>query len=497
MRECPVVDVVSRVLAPAPVAGLQEYLAGGGGRGLAAARQRDSDAVISDIEASGLRGRGGAGFPTGRKWRTVVAYEPGEVEPPSVVVNAAEGEPGSFKDREILGRNPYQVLEGALIAAHAVGADEVIVALKRSFAEVAERVRAAVEEVRAVGWLDGIDLDVFEGPNEYLYGEETGLLEAIDGRSPFPRIAPPYRRGVEEIVEHLADVDTGSASAAQVEMAGPTDETVGPPTLVNNVETMANVPGIMVDGPEWFRSLGTEESPGTLVCTVTGATQRHGVREVPMGTPLAEVIAEVGGGPHPGQTITAVMGGVSNPLLTAADLDTPLSHEAMQRIGTGLGCGAFIVFDDRTDFAAVAEGVARFLSVESCGQCSPCKRDGLALADLFGRVRRSEADHDDLAAIDDRLRTVTDSARCNLAYQYQQVLQSILDEFGDDIRGHVDGTVAAADPELIAPIVELGPYAVLDERQSDKQPDWTHNAPWSGQWPADRLDDHRSGEVAE
>jgi NADH-quinone oxidoreductase subunit F len=492
------VDVVARVLAPARVVGLQQYLEGGGGRGLAASRQRASDAVIGDIEASGLRGRGGAGFPTGRKWRTVVAYESGEMELPSVVVNAAEGEPGSFKDREILGRNPYRVLEGALIAAHAVGAGEVIVALKRSFAGVAERVREAIEEVRAVGWLDGVDIGVFEGPGEYLYGEETGLLEAIDGRPPFPRIAPPYRRGVEEIVERPADVDTGSASAAQVEMAGPTDESVGPPTLVNNVETMANVPGIMVEGPEWFRSLGTEESPGTLVCTVTGATQRHGVREVPMGTPLAEMIEVIGGGPKPGRTITAVMGGVSNPLLTAAQLDTPLSHEAMQQIGTGLGCGAFIVFDDRTDLAAVAEGVARFLSVESCGQCTPCKRDGLALADLFGRVRRSEADDDDLAAIDDRLRTVTDSARCNLAYQYLQVLQSILDGFGDELRGHVDGAMDAAESELIAPIVELdGPHAVLDDHQCEKQPDWTYDAPWSGKSPAERLGNHRHDEEAE
>lgn len=480
--------LMSRTLSPVPVTSLQDYLRAGGGRGLAAAREVAPEAVIAEVEESGLRARGGAGVPCGPKWRTVRAYGVGAAAAPSVVVNAAEGEPGSFKDRAILLRNPYRVLEGALIAARAVGASDVTIALKRMQTEVRRRADEAIDEARAAGWLDGIDIQVFEGPNEYLYGEETAMLEAIDGRPPFPRIAPPYRRGVHEIVDRAVGVDASSASAALVELAGPSRDAVGSPALVNNVETLANVPAIMVEGPEWFRSVGTRESPGSLVCTVTGATRRHGVGEVPMGTPLREVLRLIGGGPNSGRDIKAVLGGAATPLLTADQLDTPVSIEGMQSVGGRLGCGGFIVFDDHSDMAAVAEGVARFLSVESCGLCVPCKEDGMALADLFGRVRRSQASDRDLLAIKDRLRTVTNGARCDLASQYQLVLQSVLDDFADEIDTHLHGRATTAAPELIASVVGIdGPVAVLDESHRRKQPDWTFEGHWSGKFPADRL----------
>jgi NADH:ubiquinone oxidoreductase subunit F (NADH-binding) len=482
--------LMSRVLSPASVSSLEEYFRDEGGRGLAVAREGEPDAVIAEVEDSGLRARGGAGVPCGPKWRTVRAYGTGAATAPSVVVNAAEGEPGSFKDRAILSRNPYRVLEGALIAAHAVGARDVIIALKRMHTEIRRRVDEAIDEVRAVGWLDGVDVQVFEGPDEYLYGEETAMLEAIDGRPPFPRIAPPYRRGVHEIVDRVVGDHSSTASAAHVQLAGPGGDAVGSPALVNNVETLANVPAIMVEGPEWFRSIGTPESPGSLVCTVTGATQRHGVGEVPMGTPLGDVLRLVGGGLNPGRVIKAVMGGAATPLLTADQLDTPVSNEGMQSVGGRLGCGGFIIFDDHSDIAAIAEGVARFLSIESCGLCVPCKEDGMALADLFGRVRRSQANDHDLAAIRDRLQTVVDGARCNLATQYQLVLQSALDNFADEIDAHVQGRAPAAAPELIASIVDIdGPVATLDESHDRKQPDWTFEARWSGKLPADRLRD--------
>lgn len=480
--------LMSRTLSPVPVTSLEQYLRDGGGRGLAAAREVEPEAVIAEVEDSGLRARGGAGIPCGPKWRTVRAYGTGAAAAPSVVVNAAEGEPGSFKDRAILLRNPYRVLEGALIAARAVGARDVIIALKRMHTEVRRRADEAIDEVRAVGWLDGVDIQVFEGPNEYLYGEETAMLEAIDGRPPFPRIAPAYRRGVHEIVDRAVGVGSSSASAALVQLAGPSRDAVGSPALVNNVETLANVPAIMVEGHEWFRSIGTRESPGSLVCTVTGATRRHGVGEVPMGTPLREVLRLIGDGPNPGRVIKAVMGGAATPLLTADQLDTPVSNEGMHSVGGRLGCAGFIVFDDHSDIAAVAEGVAKFLSIESCGLCVPCKEDGMALADLFGRVRRSQANDRDLVAIKDRLRTVVDGARCNLATQYQLVLQSVLDNFADEIDAHVHGSAAAAVPELIASVVDIdGPVAILDESHSRKQPDWTFEAHWSGKLPADRL----------
>ncbi|MDH3500658.1 MAG: hypothetical protein OEM97_11080 [Acidimicrobiia bacterium] len=480
--------LMSRTLSAVPVASLQQYVESGGLHGLAAARAVEPEAVIAEVEESGLRARGGAGKPCGPKWRMVRDYEAGAAAPPTLIVNAAEGEPGSFKDRAILLRNPYCVLEGALIAAHAIGASVVVIALKRMHTEVRRRVGDAIDELRAAGWLDGVDVEIFEGPNEYLYGEETAMLEAIDGRPPFPRIAPPYRRGVHEIIDREFGADWSSASAANVQLAGPGRDAVGSPALVNNVETLANVPAIIVEGPAWFRAIGTPGSPGSLVCTVTGATCRHAVGEVPQGTSIRDVIDLIGGGPKPGRTVKAVMGGAATPLLTSDQLNTPVSNEGMASVGGRLGCGAFIVFDDRTDMAAVAEGVARFLSVESCGLCVPCKEDGMALAELFGRVRRSEANDHDLTAIKQRLGTVVEGARCNLAVQYQLVLQSILDDFGDEIEAHVHGRTDAAPPELIASIVDIdGSTAMLDESHLRKQPDWTFDARWSGKAPADRL----------
>ena len=478
---------LNRIFPSAPITSLREYVNGGGGTGLAEARALEPGALIDMIEASGLRARGGAGQACGPKWRTVRGYADGAAVPPSVVVNAAEGEPGSFKDRAILYRNPYQVLEGALVAAHAVGARDVIVALKRIHTKNRRRVADAIDEAQAAGWLDGVDVAVFEGPSEYLYGEETAMLEAIDGRPPFPRIAPPYRHGVHEIFDRRKGAGSAGGSVARVQLAGQSRDAVGSPTLVNNVETLANVPGIVVEGAAWFRSVGTVESPGSLVCTVTGATRRDGVGEVPMGTPLREVIKIIGDGPEPGHEIKAVMGGAATPLLTAKQLDTPVSFEGFKAIGGQLGCGGFIVFDDRDDLSAVAEGVARFLSIESCGLCVPCKEDGMVLADLFGRVRRSQAGARDLAAIADRLDTITNGARCTLANQYQLVLQSILDNFGDEIDEHVHGGAPAAAPTLVASIVDIeGSHAVLDESHWRKQPDWTFEARWSGRSPGER-----------
>jgi NADH:ubiquinone oxidoreductase subunit F (NADH-binding) len=476
---------VPRVLDPRPVESLEGYVRGGGGRGLDAAGRLGEAATLDEVEASGLRGRGGAGFPTGRKWRTV-AENRSSTMPTTVVVNGAEGEPGSFKDRAILRANPYRVLEGALIAARAVGADGLVVAVKRSFRAEVDRLLSAIDEIRAAGWSEGVDLVVVEGPAEYLYGEETALLEVVDGRAPFPRVAPPYRHGIDE-------VGPVGGSSAQMTMAAPHDATVAPPTLVNNVETMANVALVLAEGADWFRAVGTPESPGTIVCTVSGRTRRHGVAEVPMGTPLREVIDVVGGGAVRGRRLVAVMTGVSHPLVPASELETPVSYEALDAIGSGLGTGGFIVFDDTTDLAAVARGVSRFLAVESCGQCTPCKQDGLALAELFDRVRRSEADEHDLDAIEDRVRTVADEARCFLATQQQRVASSILRLFRPDLEAHVRGERATADEELIAPIVDLeGDAFVLDQTQREKQPDWTFDAEDSGRSPADRID-QRSG----
>jgi NADH:ubiquinone oxidoreductase subunit F (NADH-binding) len=469
--------MMTRVLDPEPVPSLDAYLAAGGGKGLEAARKLGPAATIEEIAAAGLRGRGGAGFPTARKWAAVAANESPSVRP-SVVVNASEGEPGSFKDRTLLRRNPYRIIEGAIIAAEAVDAERVVFALKASFRPELERLEQALREVREAGWTT-LPLRIVEGPGEYLYGEETALLEVVDGREPFPRIAPPYRHGVD-------DVGSDPVSAAGSVMATPGGRSAAAPTLVNNAETMANVPSILAEGAGWFRQAGTADSPGTIVCTVTGGGRRAGVAEFEMGTPLAEVIETIGG---PGAPVKAVLSGVANPFLPGDRLDTPLTYEAMSAAGTGLGAAGFLVFAEGDDLAAVAAGVSRFLAVESCGQCTPCKQDGLTMADILARAVRGEPEAGDADELASRVSTVADEARCALAGQQQQVVGSLLSLFPDAVEAHFSGTAEAGEPVLVASLVDIDDgRAVVDEHHRNKQPDWTFNEIDSGQSPADRLD---------
>jgi NADH-quinone oxidoreductase subunit F len=459
--------LVHRVLYPRPIISLEDHVARGGGKGIQRAARIGPAATIDRVLESGLRGRGGAGFPTGRKWQTVAANH-SPTAPTTVIVNAAEGEPGTFKDRTILRRNPYLPLEGALIAARAVEADLVVFAMKRAFEGEIDRMRAAIEDVEDAGWAEGIDLVVFEGPDEYLYGEESALLETIDGRWPFPRVVPTFRRGLRGTT-----------------MIDSPDE---PPALVNNTETLANVARIVDRGPAWFRTVGTTQSPGTMVCTVTGGTRRHGVGEVRMGTSLREAIAAIGGGPRKGHEIKAVLSGVANRVISGAQLDTPVSYEAMASIGSGLGSGAFIVLDDTADMASVAAGVARFLAVESCGQCSPCKLDGITLTKRLAAVSRSDAHDYDIAEIQKRIGTVADRSRCFLATQQQVVLESILEQWPEEFESHVEGFAEPVEPELITELLDIRDgKAILDERHLRKQPDWSYNALDSGSVPVELL----------
>ncbi len=456
--------LVHRVLYTRPIISMQDHLARGGGKGIQVASRLEPAQIIERVLESGLRGRGGAGFPAGRKWQTVAGNTTPE-SPATVIVNAAEGEPGTFKDRTILRRNPYLVVEGAVIAARAVGADLVVFAMKRSFAGEVDRTRAAIEEAEDAGWTEGLRLEVFEGPDEYLYGEESALLETIDGRWPFPRIVPTFRRGLQ------------TAAAA--------DEPA-PPALVNNTETLANVSRIIARGPAWFRTVGTEQSPGTMVCTVTGRTRRHGVGEVRMGTPLREVINAIGGGPQRGHSIKAVLSGVANGIITESMLDAPVSYEGLSEVGSGLGSGAFIVFDDTVDMTAVAAGVARFLAIESCGQCSPCKLDGLTLTKTLAKLSTSDAGSHDFDVIRRRVSTVAERSRCFLATQQEMVIASIIEHFEDEFVAHLSGAAAPVEPELIAELVDIrAGQALLDERHRHKQPDWTYNKNDSGTVPVE------------
>jgi NADH:ubiquinone oxidoreductase subunit F (NADH-binding) len=467
-----------RVLDPLPVTSLRDDKERGDG--LRAFEKLGPDGVIASVRAAGLRGRGGAGFPTAIKWRTVRENLPPR-RAPTVVVNGAEGEPGTYKDRTILLTNPYRVIEGAAIAAHAIGADRIVFALKESFVGVHDRVKSAVAEMDQAGWLPDFDVDVVLGPSSYLYGEETALLEVANGRPPFPQVAPPYRRGVDVLSEDV------TSEAASVELAGPAAETGAAPTLVDNVETIANIAGIVARGPEWFRSVGTDRSPGTVVCTISGATKRAGVAEIPLGFVLEEAIQLIGDGLPTGRRIKFCLPGVSAGIIPGHNVDVPLTHDALSALGSGLGTAGFIVFDDRADAVAVAQAVSRFLAVESCGQCTPCKGDGLEIAARLARLRDGDAETDDLAALEHLIAHIDLGARCFLGRQHREVIESLLLLQLADFERHAEGT--SAEPVLIAPILEIRDgVAVLDDGQADKNPDWTVGGEDSGQWPAARLD---------
>ena len=349
-------------------------------------------------------------------------------------------------------------------------------ATKVAFELEAERLCAGIDEIRRAGWADGIRFEVFQGPHEYLYGEETALLETIDGRYPLPRIAPPYRRGVDEVVTSPAALFSDSGFSARVEMAGPSSELIAPPALVDNVETLANVPRILARGAAWFRTEGTEESPGTIVCTITGSVRRHGVGEFIMGTSLAEVIEALGGGARPGHRLIGAQPGVSNGFIPAWRFDTAISYEALARIGSGLGSGGFIVLDDSDDLVAVAAGTSRFLAIESCGQCTPCKLGGLRISALLAKLAGSQATDTDIAALRDYLSVVADSARCSLASQQQTVVTRLLDHATASIDAHRNRRATAQEPTLIAELVDIcDGIATIDNRHRDKQPDWTYD----------------------
>ena len=474
-----------RVLPAQPLATLDDFVAArGGGDAIERATSMRPDAVIDAVTDSGLRGRGGAGFPAGRKWRTVRDYGTGAAASTTVVVNGAEGEPGSFKDRSIIRANPFAVIEGALIAANVVGAEKIVIGLKSSFVTETAIMRDAIAAVERAGWNGSVTIDVFGGPGAYLLGEETGLLEAIEGRPPFPRIAPPFRRGVDEQLESGREGEDTTRSAADLELAGPSDATTAAPTLVDNVETLANIGGIVRHGADWFRELGTADSPGTMVCTVSGQTPRHGVGEFAMGTSLRTVLETIGGVDT--DRVGAVLIGVSSPALDRSQLDVELTYEAFQAIGSALGTGGFIVYDDTADLVRVAAGAARFLAVESCGQCTPCKSDGRVIADGLARMADGGSEGETARReVEDALETVADGARCNLASQQQAVIGALLPrcatpESPDPNRGEIPPIVGIRDL--------VNGHFELDTDQLRKQPDWSFDDVDSGQAPADRVD---------
>jgi NADH:ubiquinone oxidoreductase subunit F (NADH-binding) len=464
--------VTENVLLSDPsVATLDAYLTAGGGRGLERARAMGPDGVIGEVLLSRLRGRGGAGFPTGRKWASVRGDGPDDgAGARYVVANGAEGEPGTFKDRAILRADPYQVVEGLAIAALAVGATSAYIGVKASFTREIAAVERAVAEMSEAGMLGDLAVTLVAGPEEYLYGEETGLLQVIEGEAPLPRLMPPYLQGL-----FATTPNSGWSARAGLAAGPPTEFDAANPTLVNNVETLATVTHILARGAEWHRGLGTSGSPGVAVCTVVGDVVSPGVGEVELGTPLSEVIERIGGGVAPGRSIKAVLSGVSNPVITADLLDTPVSYEGMQAIGSGLGSCGFVVYDDTTSAVELAQVCSRFLYVESCGQCPACKLGTGAITAQLDALVGGAARQDAIDLIGARLRSVTDGNRCYLPVEEQQLVASLMTAFPDEFVDALEGTPVAVRGLVVAKLVDVADgRAVVDERQATKQPDWTY-----------------------
>jgi NADH-quinone oxidoreductase subunit F len=460
----------SPFLLPAePVGSLDEYLATDwGGLGLKRATELGPDGTIDEIARSGLRGRGGGGFPTGRKWAGV-RDQPGTHR--YVVANGAEGEPGTFKDRTLLRTNPYQVVEGLMIAGFAVGAVESYICVKASFAEEIERLTTAVADMQDAGICRDCTVTIVQGPDEYLYGEEKAMLEVIEGNPPLPRLLPPYEHGLFVTFPQMGWEAHGTGPGHEDERTH-----IGNPTLVNNVETLANVGMILARGADWHRTMGTAESPGHLLCTIAGDVSRPGVAEVELGTPLRTAIDSVGGGVAAGRSVKAVLPGVANAVVTAADLDVALTYEAFAAIGSGLGAGGYLVFDDSACMVEVARQASRFLWIESCAQCPACKRGSGEITARLERIEAGAADADTMEALALWLRNVTDGNRCYLAVQEQIVVTSILQAFDDEVDEHLTGGSCPRPRAVDFPkLVDLRDgEAVYDEAHLRKRPDWTY-----------------------
>lgn len=454
----------SVVLSGDQVRSVDDYRARGGGEGLRIARSIGPWRTAEEVSLAGLRGRGGGGFRTGRKWLSVL--DGGGDGRRFVVCNGAEGEPGTFKDRAILRHNPYQVIEGLAIAASTVRASHAYLATKASFTDEAAILRRALAEMQASGLAGDVPISLVLGPDSYLFGEEKALLEVIEGEEPLPRRDPPYLHGLFASGPQMGwSAHRGNDAGGEAANA----------TVVNNVETLATVPHVLTNGAEWYRELGSGESPGTMVFTVVGDVARPGYAELELGTTLRDVIERVGGGPRPGRRVKAVFSGVANGVITARDLDVPATYEGLAGIGSGLGSAGFIVYDDTADMVAVARMFARFLYVESCGQCGACKLHSGGISESLERLEHNAGDDGDIAEIGARLPMVTDQNRCHLPVELQTVVASILREFPEDFVAHLDGATAPRRRYHLPKIVDMGGGTVTyDATIGRKQPDWTY-----------------------
>lgn len=388
-------------------ADLDAWLACGGGEGLAKAL-RDPLAILAEIEQADLRGMGGAGFATHRKWAPVAATAAGDKY---IICNGNEDEPGTFKDRYLLEHTPHQVIEGALIAAAATHANHVVLYVNPHQPLALNMVRQAVEQwrghalfaelVRLIG--GPLSLDVIPSSGLYIGGEETAVIASVEGGFPFPRRKPPYP------AEHGVH---------------------GSPTIVNNTETLAHVPGILRNGAQWYRGLGIGNAAGTKLYSLSGDVLRPGLYELPMGTRLEALVFAHGGGMLQGKEFKAVFtGGPSNTLLTKRDLDVALDFDSVRQRRSRLGTGAMIVVSEGTSIVRKVSEYVSFFAQGSCGQCPPCKGGTFQMMRLLGRIDTGHGVRADLEALENLCRILPGSGRCGLIDGAVTVVESSLQQF--------------------------------------------------------------------
>jgi NADH-quinone oxidoreductase subunit F len=400
-------------------------------------KEMEQDEVLKELEDSGLRGRGGAGFSMGKK----ASFLPRGEMAKYLCCNADESEPGAFKDRELMQRNPHQLIEGIAIAALAADAGQAFIFIRGEYDEQADILDAAVAEAYEAGYLGtdilgchrDLELVVHRGAGAYICGEETALLDALEGKRGNPRLKPPF-----PAVQGL----------------------YGGPTLINNVETLSNVPRIVAKGAEWFRGFGTEQSPGTKVVSVSGGVRRPGNFEVELGIPTRTLIEDLAGGPLPGRSIKAFYpGGSSSPVLTAEEgLDLPYSFEAMAEAGSMLGSGSIIVADDTVSIPHMALRTARFYHHESCGKCAPCREGTNWTVKMLERVVRGEATPMDLDIISSVQDNIMGHCLCVLGDSMAMPVSAMVRKFRDEFEQVIAEAAGMIDPHVVvqAPPETLG-----------------------------------------
>jgi len=398
-------------------------------------REMTPKEVVESMVKSGLRGRGGAGFPTGIKWGTVAKTQSPQKY---VICNADEGDPGAFMDRSVLESDPHSVLEGMAIAAYAVGANQGFIYCRAEYPLAIKRLQNAIKQAKALGLLgSGIfespfnfSIDIRIGAGAFVCGEETALMASVEGKRGTPRPRPPF------------PAESGL---------------FGCPTLLNNVETFANVPPIYRKGAEWFAAIGTEKSKGTKVFALAGKINNTGLIEVPMGTPLRQIVEEMGGGAPDGRKIKAVQtGGPSGGCIPSQHLDTPVDYESLGRLGSIMGSGGMIVMDDSTKMVDVARFFMEFCMDESCGKCIPCRAGTVQMLHLLEIILARKATARDLAKLEELCDMVRNTSLCGLGQtapnptmstlrffrnEYEELLQP--DEFGPHGNGEAKKTELA------------------------------------------------------